>query len=174
MDMKINNYSICFYDENGNEVMTIDHSRDECVWLFYSDALINVKRDCELYNFLDKFMQQDYVFADSVLKYYKDKEKLIWPSDCYYDPNDEWSVDSVSCLNIEKKEDSFDIWCSKKTDKKTDRLDKTYCICFSPCGNGSFSKNLKTGSTLQDDFVVFIYNSLFYKNNVKSLRQKKY
>ena len=47
-----------------------------------------------------------------------------------------------------------------------DRPYKTYGICFSPAGNGKYSKNLATGLTLQDDFVSHIYQPLLNKNKV--------
>lgn len=47
-----------------------------------------------------------------------------------------------------------------------DRPYKTYCISFSPSGNGKYTKNLNTGLTLQDNFVTHIYQPLLNKNKV--------
>ena len=159
--------TVYFYDEDENEIMHIDYSIDECIWYFNSSNVIKITEDMELYNLLDVFMKQNYVFGKELLQNYKDNNKLIWYSDCYYNPDDKWSVDSVSCLNIEKKDNCFNIWCTKKLDEKINRRNKTYSIILSPLGNGTYSKNCNTNCTLQDDFVVFIYQQLLSKKLVK-------
>lgn len=162
----INNNTIHFYDNENSEIMYIEHCVDDCIWYFNSENIINVTEDMELYNLLEKFMNQNYKFNDEVLINFKDKNKLIWYSDCYYNPCDEWSTHSVSCLNIERKDKSFKIWCTKKLDEIIDRPHKTYGISFSPAGNGKFSKNLNTGKTLQDDFINYIYQQLLVENKI--------
>ena len=162
----IENNTIYFYDDNDCEIMNMDHSIDECTWYFYSDDVILVTPDMELYSVLDNFMNQEYIFPNDTLLNYKDKNKLVWYSDCYYNPDDEWSIASVSCLNIEKIDEGFKIWCTKKLDEKINRVNKTYCICFSPSGNGNYNRNLKTGYTLQDDFVRMVYQPLLQKAKV--------
>lgn len=162
----VSHKTIHFYDDENNEIMYIDHSTDECIWYFHSDNIINVTADMELYNLLYIFMNNYYDFGDEILQNYKDSNKLIWHSDCYYNPDDKWSIASVSCLNIERNDNCFKIWCTKKLDEMIDRPYKTYAICFSPAGNGKYSKNLATGLTLQDDFVIHIYQPLLNKNKV--------
>ena len=162
----VSHKTIHFYDDENNEIMYIDHSTDECIWYFHSDNIINVTADMELYNLLYIFMNNYYDFGDEILQNYKDSNKLIWHSDCYYNPDDKWSIASVSCLNIERNDNCFKIWCTKKLDEMIDRPHKTYGICFSPAGNGKYSKNLATGLTLQDDFVTCIYQPLLNKNKV--------
>ena len=162
----VSHKTIYFYDDENNEIMYIDHSTDECIWYFHSDNIINVTADMELYNLLYIFMNNYYDFGDEILQNYKDSNKLIWHSDCYYNPDDKWSIASVSCLNIERNDNCFKIWCTKKLDEMIDRPHKTYGICFSPAGNGKYSKNLATGLTLQDDFVIHIYQPLLNKNKV--------
>ena len=73
---------------------------------------------------------------------------------------------NINILNIVKKDSCFIIKCTKKLDEIIDRPHKTYGICFSPAGNGKYSKNLNTGLTLQDDFVTCIYQPLLNKNKV--------
>lgn len=153
-------------------LMYIDYSRDDAVWFFNTNDVIKISPDMELYVLLDEFMKQEYTFSNDILKNYKDRNRLTWYSDCYYNPDDEWSIAEVSCLYIERKEDDFNIWCAKKLDDIFNRTDKTYAICFSPCGNGKHSRNLKTGLTLQDDFIVLIYQQLI-KNNMKLCKSKK-
>lgn len=166
MKINVRNKTIYFYDLENNELMYIDYSVDDCIWYFNSDKIINVTKDMELYKFLDNFMNNYYKFNDKILVNYKDNNKLIWYSDCYYNPEDKWSIASVSCLNIERKDLGFIIWCEKKLDAMIDRPHKTYGICFSASGNGKYSKNIKTGFTLQDDFVNNIYFPLLNKHKV--------
>ena len=105
MKKVVDNKTIYFYNDEDYEIMNMDHSIDECTWYFYSDDVILVTPDMELFDRLDVFMNQDYMFPNSVLLNYKDKNRLVWYSDCYYNPDDEWSIESVSCLNIEKIDD---------------------------------------------------------------------
>ncbi|MGM9877566.1 MAG: hypothetical protein ACI33S_02850 [Bacilli bacterium] len=83
MKKVISNKTIHFYDDKNNEIMYIDHSSDECIWYFYSDAVINVTEEMELYHLLDSFMNNYYDFNDEILPNYKNSNKLIWHSDCY-------------------------------------------------------------------------------------------
>lgn len=165
MKKKINNNTIYFYDDNDNEIMYLDHSYDECIWYFDTEKVI-VNPGDDLYEGIDLLMSQSYVFGNEVLKTSKTKDKLVWFSDCYYDPDDSWSVDSVSCLTIEKKDDSYEISCNKKLDEVINRANKTYCIAFSPAGNGKFSRNIESGLSLQDDFVIMVYRPLLEKSKV--------
>lgn len=163
MIKEIRGKAIYFYDKDGTELMHMDFSTDECIWFFESDKKITITKDMELHSLLETFMNNDYMFYQSHLQSSKESDSLIWFSDCYYDPNDEWSVDSVSCLHIQKQNQNYDVWCTKELDKKIDRASKTYCICFSPCGNGIYNKNMSTGTTLQSDFVTHIYQPLMFK-----------
>lgn len=158
--------TIYFYDDQDNEIMNIDFSFDDCTWYFKSNSIITITEDTELYSLLDNFMKNDYVFFDEVFLNYKDNQKLIWYSDCYCNLDDEFSIANVSCLNIEKKDSCFNIWCTKKLDEIIDRNHKYYGIGFSPLGNGRYSKNVNTGFTLQDDFIMQIYQPLLNKNKV--------
>ena len=102
---------------------------------------INITLNMELYDVLDDFMKNIYVFNNDILKNYKDDDKLIWYS-YYYDPYDEWSTACVSCLSIERQDFWFKIWCTKKLDEIIDRPHKSQAIGFSPELNGKYSKNL--------------------------------
>ena len=166
MQKVINNKTIYFYDDEGEEIMHINYSTDECIWHFCTSNIINITNDMELYKLLNNFMNNSYAFSENILTNYKDENHLIWYSDCYYNPDDEWSIASVSCLHIERKDDQFKVWCSKKLDEIIDRSHKTYGVCFSPLGNGQYSKNLETGLTLQDDFISYLYQPLLNINKV--------
>jgi len=170
MNKVIKDKTVYFYDDNNNLIMYIDYSTDELIWYFNTNEVIKITEDMELYSLINNFMNQDYIFNDELLQSYKDKNKLIWYSDCYYNPNDEWSVDSVSCLNIERKDNHFNVWCTKKLYERINKKEKTHCIGFSPLMNGVFSRNVNTGSTLQDDFSTMIYQPLI-KNKTKMLKK---
>ena len=171
MKKVITEKTIYFYDDENHEIMYIDYSTDECIWYFYSNDVITINKDMEFYNILDNFMNEKYLFSEELLPDYRDYNRLTWYSDCYYNPDDEWSIANVSCLNIQRNKDEFKIWCTKKLDEIIDRPHKSYGICFSTLENGKYSKNLKTGLTLQDDFVIMVYQQLLNKN--KSLNKLK-
>ena len=159
MQKVIKDKTVYFYEE-ANLIMYIDYSTDELIWYFNTNEVIKITNDMELYSLINNFMNQDYIFNDELLKSYKDKDKLIWYSDCYYNPDDEWSVDSVSSLNIERKDNYFNVWCNKKLYERINKKEKTHCIGFSPLMNGVFSRNINTALTLQDDFSTLIYQPL--------------
>ena len=166
----VNGSKISFYDNGNTEIMCIDYLADEYVWRFNTSNVITITEDAELYESLIYMMQQQYTFNDdSVLKNYKDKNKLIWYSDCYYNPDSEYSVKSVSYLTIEYIDGVFKIWCTKPLDKIMDRKSNFYAIAFSPLGNGQYSKNNLTGLTLQDEFVLNVYHKLLDKTKIKKL-----
>ncbi|MDD2203227.1 MAG: hypothetical protein PHD78_02455 [Bacilli bacterium] len=167
MRKAIDNNRIVFLDENNQEIMYIDYSTDECIWYFPSNGEIVVTEEMDLFNLLNQFMKQKYLFYDNNLGDYKDEKKLIWHSDCYYNPDDEWSKKSVSYLNIEKNSNYFRIWCIKPLDKIVNRPRKNHCIGFSPLGNGKMNKNIETCFTLQDDFVTMIYQNLKHSKILK-------
>ena len=160
--------TINFY-EGDTEIMYLDHSTDECIWFFNTDSVITITEDMELFSYLNELMNQSYEFNNELLENYKDDNYLVWYSDCYYNPDDEWSLASVSCLHIKREEDSIKVWCTKKLDEMINRSNKSYGICFSPAGNGKYSKNIITNRTLQDDFVIYVYRQLLSNNKVLKL-----
>ena len=159
-----------FYDKN-KIIMSMGFHYDEFVWTFYERDAINVQKDSYLYEPLEYIMNQDYVFYDNDLRCFKDENKLVWFSDCYYDPDDEYSVKNVNYMTIERKDDSFEISCVKPLEEEFGGLDYPYVIIFSPAGNGKYAKNIKTGTNLQDDIVNHIYFRLLEKNR-KLIRKK--
>ena len=148
--------------------MTMDFASDEFVWFFNSNDLITITKDTNLYYYLEYIMDQDYTFSnDSLLKDYKDKNKLVWYSDCSYRPEDIWSISSISYLTIERKKDSFEIFPTKPLDNIVNRPNKDHCIAFSPAGNGKYALNNDTGTTLQDDIVIHVYQRMMEKPKQK-------
>ena len=163
-----------FWHEKTNQIlMYIDYSTDECIWYFSDSNEITITNDMELFDPIKELMQQQYIFNDDeVLKSYKNNNKLVWYSDCYYKPDDEWSKNSVSYLTIDYIDGIVKIKCTKTLDEMIDRKDKSHVIGFSPLGNGKYTKNVKSGMTLQDDFVIGVYQELLKKGKVKELHRK--
>ena len=157
-----------FFD-NKEEIMYIDYSTDECVWHFSNSNQIIISEDMELFEPLKKIMLQNYIFIDNeVLKSYKNDNKLVWYSDCYYNPDDKWSVNSISYLNIIYEDNMIKLNCIKPLDEMMTRKSKSHFIIFSPNGNGKNAINVESRMTLQDDFVINVYQELLKNDKVKN------
>ena len=170
----VNGTKVSFFDDNNseNEIMYIDHSMDECVWYFSSSNEIIVEENDELYNPLCNIMSQQYEFLDnSILKCYKLDNTLVWYSDCYFNPDDKWSVNSVSYLTISLVDNAIKMQCIKPLDEIIDRPNKMHFIAFSPLGNGRYAKNVISGSSLQDDIVINVYQKLLNKGKKRNLNK---
>ena len=167
----INESRIEFWNEETNEmIMYIDYPTDECIWYFNNSEVITITKDMELFELLKSIISQQYEFnEDEILKSYKNDNKLIWYSDCYYNHDDEWSRNSVSYLKIEYIDGVFKLKCTKPLDNIIDRKEKSHVIAFSPLGNGKYTKNIESGLTLQDDFVIMVYQELLKREKVKEL-----
>ncbi len=161
-----------FSNETDEIVMYIDYPIDECIWCFSNSDEIYLSKSEELFELIKELMSQQYIFNDNaVLKSYKDNNKLVWYSDCYYNPDDEWSRNSVSYLTIIYEDNAIRLKCTKLLDEMIERKDKSHVIAFSPSGNGKFAKNINTGMTLQDDFVINVYQELLKKEKIKELHR---
>ncbi len=169
MQKIIKDSNIYFYDDN-NIIMSMGFQFDEFIWTFYNSEVISITRDSEMFDLLKYIMNSDYIFENSDLKCTKTANELIWYSDCYYNPADEFSKKSISYLTIKYENDIFNIWCTKPLDTIIDRKQKLHVIAFSPAGNGRYSKNIKTEATLQDDIIIDIYNKLLEKNKCMRLK----
>ena len=173
MHKVVNETKISFYDNSNNEIMYIDYPTDECIWYFGSSDVITITKDMYLFELLKSIMSQQYKFnEDEILKSCKSNNKLIWYSDCYYNPDDEWSRNRVSYLTIEYIDGDFKLKCTKPLDNMIDRKEKSHVIAFSPLGNGKYTKNIESGLTLQDDFLIMVYQELLKREKVKELRRK--
>ena len=168
--MIIEGKRVSFLNENNERVMYIDYPCDECVWCFESSDEIIISEDSELFGPLKTIMSSNYAFYDdSILKNSKSSNKLVWYSDCYYDPDNSWSRDNVSFLTIEFDGQVFKLRCKKPLDDTFYRKIQYHCIVFSPLGNGQYTRNVATGATLQDDFVINVYYKLLEYKNTKEL-----
>lgn len=172
MHKVVNETKISFYDDSNNEIMYIDYPTDECIWYFYNSEVITITKDMDLFELLRNIISQQYDFNNNeVLKSYKKNNKLVWYSDCYYNPDDEWSRNSVSYLTIEYVNGVYKMKCTKSLDQIIDRKNKSHVIVFSPLGNGRYAKNIETGMTLQDDVVQQVYQKLLKNEKVRKLQK---
>lgn len=164
MIKKINENKISFFDEN-NEIFSLSYISDEFTFQMYTNEIVEITEDSEIYECLNNLFKEQYDFGENILNDKKTDNELIWHSDCYYNPDDEWSIKSISCLHILFDNNMFKIWCDKEINKKSNY----YCICFSPAGNGKHARNINNKSSLQDDFIINIYQKLMKKNKVKKI-----
>lgn len=114
-----------------------------------------------------------YDFGYNHLNDVKTNSLLVWHSDCYYNPDDIISVSSLSCLHIKLEDGIYKLWCDKEINKLLNLNIDEFCIGFSPCVNGRYVRNIKTGSTLQDDFVIMLYQRLFLEDLKEKLIIRK-
>lgn len=171
MEKVVRGSEISFYDENQIEIMYMDYFNDEAIWCFNSSDIINITSDMELYEPIMSLMGQQYIFNDNEnLKCYKNDSKLVWYSDCYYDADNDFSINSVSYLNTELDNNALKLWCIKPLDEVIPRKNKFHCISFSPLGNGRCVMNKNNGLTLQDDFVTMVYQKLLENQLVKRMK----
>ena len=161
---------ISFYDESNNEIMYIEFINDECVWYFNNSNTITITEDMELYEPLKAIMDEEYIFDyTSKLKNYKTNDKLVWYSDCAYNPDDEWSINNVSYLTIEYIGNIFKLKCNNPFYNEFNK-EHSHLIIFSPDGNGVYSKNTNTEQTLQTEFVVNVYQKLLNNEKVRRIK----
>lgn len=154
------NNKLLFIDDSGETIMSLCYMDDEFVWYFRNSNIIKVTSDMNIYSGLEYIMNQDYEFSSEGLRNLKTRDKLIWYCDCYYNPNDELSIKRVSYLTIERKENAFYLKCIKPIYEELNITNRYHVIAFSPAGNGSYSKNINTGSTLQDDIAIKLYHNI--------------
>lgn len=172
MHKVLNETKVSFFDNSDNEIMYIDYPTDECIWYFNNSEVITITKDMELFELLKALMSQQYeIDKNEILHSYKNNNKLVWYSDCYYNPDDEWSRNSVSYLTIEYVNGVYKMKCTKPLDEIIDRKNKSHVIVFSPLGNGRYAKNIETGMTLQDDFVQQVYQKLIKNEKVRKLQK---
>ena len=154
-------------------LMSFQYMADEFVCLFYSEepVVINKELDEVFYQGLMQIMSSDYRFSDNGLSI-KSKDKLIWLSDQYGDLDDIDCTNKISRLVIEKNGDSFIMDSYKPYFINNNITRRPLINAFSPLGNGRYSINTSTGSTLQDDIVLNLYVPILdrakVKKNIKS------
>lgn len=159
---------IKFYDGE-KEILSLGFIADEFILTINTDGIIEINENEELYEYLNDIFMQNYDFGENFLNDNKTEQELIWHSDGYYNPDDIWSIKALNCLHITFNGEKYNMWCENEIDKQFNRKRSQYYISFSPAGNGKYAKNTNTGCSLQDDFVVDLYQKLFQKKSVKKL-----
>lgn len=159
MEKIIDKSKISFY-ENECELFNFNFIGDEFVLVMNTNKIIEIDENEELYELLNRLFAQNYDFGENFLNDRKSNNELVWHSDCYYNPNDDLSLNSISCLYITFDSKKYNIWCERPIDKILGKTKSNYCICFSTMGNGRYSRNIETGLSLQDDFVLYVYYKL--------------
>ena len=154
------NDKLVFIDENGEIIMILCYMADEFTWSFRNSKAIEITSNFKIYNALEYIMNQDYEFACEGLINEKTKDKLVWYSDCYYDPDINESREKVSFLTIERKNNSFYLKCTKPVYEELNLLNRSHTIVFSTGGNGVYTRNINTATTLQDDVAINLYHKL--------------
>ena len=172
MKKVINDRDIEFYDDTTDElIMHMSIIGADFIWSFESNDPITITEDMELYKPLKQLMSNDYEFSsEEALLCYKDDNKLIWYSDCYYNPDNEFDKKRVSYLTVIRKENSFQIRCTNPLRDEGKRC--PLVVGFSPSGNGRYALNVKRDSSilgLQSDFVKYVYLNLMKQEKVKKI-----
>lgn len=167
MEKRIFANKISFYDGD-KELISLKFVGADFTIYVNTKEVIEINNDNEIYECLNEIFKMQYDFGYNRLNDIKTNSLLVWHSDCYYNPNDIISVSSLSCLHIKLEDGIYKLWCDKEINKLLNLDIEEFCIGFSPCGNGRYARNIKTGSTLQDDFVIKLYQRLF----LESLKEK--
>lgn len=167
MEKKICDNKISFYDGD-KELMSLKFVGADFTIYIYTKEVVEINNDNEIYECLNEIFKMQYDFGYNHLNDVKTSSLLVWHSDCYYNPDDIISVSSLSTLHIKFENGIYKLWCDKEINKLLNLNIDKFCIGFSPCGNGRYARNIKTGSTLQDDFVIKLYQRLF----LESLKEK--
>lgn len=149
-------------DENGNLLLEQQYQADEFLWVIRTKEPIILHRENNesFFDELNEIMNNDYIFQTGIPSQ-KTKNKLVWLSDQYCDLEDEDSLRRINRLVIERLEDTFTISVSNPFLEELNIKRSISVIAFSPLFNGYFSRNTKTGLTLQDDMAV-IYQKLLH------------
>lgn len=161
-----------FYKDATDLIMEMKFVADEFCFVVHTDKKIVLTKDNidkNFYSLLENFMKNKYQFGDT--KSFKNDNHLKWYSDCYWDIENDPNLSRVSYLEIISNSDAIEIEAHNNS-----RYMKTNssCICFSPAGNGQYAVNEETGTYLQNDLVINVYQKykLINKENVEH-KQKR-
>lgn len=160
--IRINDKIVELLDENGNLLLEQQYHADEFLWVIRTKEPIILHRENNetFFDELNEIMNNDYIFQTGIPSQ-KTKNKLVWLSDQYCNLEDEDSLRRINRLVIERLEDKFTISVSNPFLEELNIKKSISVIAFSPLFNGYFSRNTKTGLTLQDDMAV-IYQKLLH------------
>jgi len=158
--------------KDGEEKIEFHFIADE-FGIIFSDTPVEItNEDGTLYQNLEWLMKQNYLFSHPYAS--KDENHLLWLSDQSVDLEDAEEVKRVSRMLIERKDDSFTCSCLNPFLNEMGVKCRDFVVCFSPCGNGYYTKNKETGRMLQDEVVMVFQNTLQGINmNQKKVYQKR-
>ena len=133
------------------------------LWEIYTKEPIIITNETDeiFFNNLNWLMTNSYDFANKYSR--KSQNELIWFSEQCFNIENEKQCEIVSRLIIRKVNETFYISYNNPFFEKNN-IKRNGIISFSPNGNGFWSKNLATGSSLQDDIINVFYCTLNGKN----------
>ncbi len=169
-----NSKKISIIDDSGSVNLELYFIPSFFVFVFHTKKPIIVKSENDeiFYHNLTWLMENHYEFSHKYSNKYKNE--LIWFSEHCFNIEDEEQCEMTSRLIIKKINQEFHIFCSNPFYEKNN-INKSIVVSLSPCGNGFYSKNNKTGLSLQDDVITVFYNTLYEKkiNNKQPIKKIK-
>ncbi len=164
----INDSEVAFYNGDA-KILSFDYQNDEFTLMVNTSEVIEIEDESVLFNCLENLFVNSYDFGYNFLNDKKTTSELVWHSDCYYNADDELSISDVSCLHIIFDDNKYKIWCDKKLENILNKSYNSYCVVFSPGGNGRYAKNINTGLSLQNDFISCTYHELIERQKCKKI-----
>lgn len=157
-------------DDDGIILLEFGFFADEFICTFYTfdPVVITESVDESLYDCLQDIMNNKYDFSNKLSA--KNDNEIIWFSDQYCDLDNDNETDKINRLIITKENDEFVFSVVNPFFERNGIRKSSAIIAFSPAGNGSFSRNLSTGSYFQDDIVNAFYN-IMNRKKLKTLRK---
>lgn len=163
-------YKLQLTDDNGVILLELGFITDEFVFTFYTTMPVVISEfdDEFLYNYLQSIMDNEYDFSNKFST--KKDNEIIWFSDQYCDLENEYETDKINRLTIKKEENKFVLFFDNPFfDKNTIKMSHAM-VAFSPAGNGSYSRNLITNSSFQDDIIIAFHNIMNKKSLNKTVK----
>lgn len=148
------NSKIQLIDNYGIKLLELGFLADEFVFIFYTTTpiVLSESNDEFLYSYLQEIMDSKYDFSNKFSR--KKDNEIIWFSDQYCDLENENEITKINRLIIRKEENKFILSVYNPFFEKN-RIRRSYSlIALSPAGNGSYNRNIMTGTSFQDDFIV--------------------
>jgi len=157
-----------FLKDHDKTLIEFGFMADEYIMIFYTnqEILISKEDDKDFYEQFSQLLKNTYQFYHPVSC--QKENKIIWFSDGTCDIEDEFDRKRKSRFILEQK-GKYLSFCSQNPFMDENHITGIQTVIFSPAGNGSFSRNIKTGFSFQDD-VVMIHQKLLEKPKVKEKR----
>lgn len=168
-----NNWKLRLIDDEKNVLLEFGFLADEFVCIFYTSnpIVISESIDSLLYKCLQDIMNSEYDFSNKLSK--KKYNEIIWFSDQYCDLDDVNETDKINRLIIRKENNNFVFSFNNPYFERNKIRRSNAIIVFSPAGNGSFNRNLATGSSFQDDLIKVFQTIMNMKKANKEMNLQK-